>query len=77
MLINRITELRIFAYRVKVSGIRVLSAVMTYRCYAECAAIRACPYHIRSAELLKDVFGLDCHDVGIKVNILKVLAPFN
>lgn len=62
---------------VKIAGHGVLSAVVTDCRHAEGGAIRTCPNHVRSAELLDNIVRRDCQNVGVKVDILKVLVPFN
>ena len=77
MLIDRIAEPRVFADGIKIAGNGVLAPVMADCRNAECRAVRACPYNIRSAEPLNDVISRDRHDVGIQVNVFKVLVPLD
>ena len=55
MSVNFITEFRVIADRVEVSGFLVLPSVVGYRRNAECSAIRRCPYNVGVSEAIDDL----------------------
>ena len=77
VLIYCVAELCVFAHRVKVARFRVLPSMMTDGCDAVCRAVRACPNHIRLAELCKDVSSSHCQHICIQVDVFELLVPLN
>ena len=77
MAINLVAELGVFTNRIKIARFGILSPVMADCRNAECCTIRTCPYHIRLAEPIQDILCGDCQDVGIKVDVFKLLIPFD
>lgn len=77
MLVDLIAKLGVFTHRVKVAGDGILAPVVTDSCDGERGAVRACPDHVRPAELPNDVLRRDCQDVCIKVDVLELLVPLD
>lgn len=73
MLVYLVAELGVITHWVKIARFRVLSPVMADSRNGKRGAVRACPYHIRTAKLRDDVLRRDGQDIGIQVDVFKVL----
>ena len=77
MSVNFITEFRVIADRVEVSGFLVFPSVVGYRRDAECSAVRRCPYNVGTSEAVDYLLCRQLGYVLIQRNVLKVLVPLN